>query len=323
MIALRTLAVATLLVLMAAPGLAADPVTARAALDKVFLTAGDPVLLTVEVRTAAGYRITDPGVTRTLGRFEVLETLNAQQTGLAAGALRTSFRYRITAFSVGETSLPAITIRFADPSGVEGSVTTEPIAMKVGSVIADGEDTTRIQPLRPPLEIPGGTPYAIARTVTVLAAAGLGASALIALVRSRRRAARRTAEPEPVAAGFALATADDLTRLARERLPDEGRFDEHYERLSRAIRTYLTGRYGIAAGQRTASELRSDLERAGVERSQTAFLHDLLREGEVVRFRRLPPSPRHANDVLQSALDYLRKAAVSEEYDLAGGRSRA
>ncbi|MGH2498937.1 MAG: hypothetical protein ACRDF0_02415, partial [Candidatus Limnocylindria bacterium] len=108
----------------------------------------------------------------------------------------------------------------------------------------------------------------------------------------------------------------DLDEIAALRLPEQGRYREHYELLSATLRRYVAERCGAAPG-RTTRELRSEMERAGLDREHVATILEILREGEVVRFRDLVPYPARAQAAVRSALAVFRKAATAEQYEAA------
>ena len=73
---MRVLLVVGLVLLALGSVAAADgPVNVAATVDKRGITIGDPVALAVVVEVDASYQITDSGVGRTMGEFEVLEAL--------------------------------------------------------------------------------------------------------------------------------------------------------------------------------------------------------------------------------------------------------
>jgi hypothetical protein len=111
-------------------------------------------------------------------------------------------------------------------------------------------------------------------------------------------------------------TLRELDQLAELRLPEQGRTAEHYARLTASLRQYAVERFGIQPGQ-TSREMRTALERAGVERTQAGAIYELLREGDEVRFRHATPYPAHAQNAVRSALEIVRRAASAEEYETA------
>src|SRR5207245_9308287 len=96
---------------------------------------------------------------------------------------------------------------------------------------------------------------------------------------------------------------------------EKGRYAEHYALVGRTLRFYVRDRFGLAATERTPKELREDMLRAGIDRTEIATIYEILRDGDVARFHRsvsYPPRPPHA---VRSALSTIRRAAVAEQYE--------
>lgn len=293
-----------------------EGVRASAAVDRRAITVGDQILLTVTIEIDANYLLVDPGVHRFLGDFEVLEALPASQTKLAAGVIRYAFRYRLTSFRVGARILPALEVAFLDPTRQPGVTTTLEIPIAVTSVIPPGEEPTDIKPPKPQLSLPGEfppltpyLPFAVALELILVAAL---VARLRRIARVRRRALRFD-EELPVTPAQRAVT--ELTRVAGLNLPEKGRYREHYALLTHALRDYATARFDIPAQGRTARELRGELERAGVDHATAALFYEILHEGEVVRFHEFTSYPARAQHAVRTALEALRKAAVTEQYE--------
>lgn len=295
---------------------AADPVIAAATLDRATITVGDPALLTVYADAAAGYQVGDPMIAHTVGDLEVLEVLPSGRSTRGDGMARWTFRYRVTAWVVGDLSVPPIQIPYTSPDGVAGVVMTAPLDLRVATVIRDGEDTTDIKPLKPQLDLPEAFAARLSRIALGVAAA-VAFTALVVFIWMlvRRR--------EGVAAQERLTPVQralrELDALAEQRLPEQGRTAEHYELLTGSLRRYAVERFGIEPG-RTSRELRVALEGAGVDRTQSGAIYELLREGDEVRFRHAIPYPAHAQNAVRAALEIVRRAATAEEYEIAALR---
>ncbi|HUG06182.1 MAG TPA: hypothetical protein VMQ78_06565 [Candidatus Limnocylindria bacterium] len=295
---------------------AADPVIAAATLDRATITVGDPALLTVYADAAAGYQVGDPMIAHTIGDLEVLEVLPSGRSTRGDGMARWTFRYRVTAWVVGDLSVPPIQIPYTSPDGVAGVVMTAPLDLRVATVIRDGEDTTDIKPLKPQLDLPEAFAARLSRIALGVAAA-VAFTALVVFIWMlvRRR--------EGVAAQERLTPVQralrELDALAEQRLPEHGRTAEHYELLTGSLRRYAVERFGIEPG-RTSRELRVALEGAGVDRMQSGAIYELLREGDEVRFRHAIPYPAHAQNAVRAALEIVRRAATAEEYEIAALR---
>jgi hypothetical protein len=320
---MRVLLVAGLVLLALGSVAAADgPVSVAATVDKRGITIGDPITLSVVVEVDPGYKITDSGVGRMMDEFEVLEASPPQVTRIANGRTRYTFRYRITAFRVGNLVFPQVNVAYQSPAGEPGIVPTAEIPLVVTSVIQPGESTDDIKPAKPQLRLPTAAPQ-IPQLAIQVALAIVVLLMLALIIRQTRRAAGRRAKAadmdEPLLTPAQRAMAE-LNRVASLGLPEKGRYAEHYALLSKALRAYVGDRFGLSANERTPRELREDMLRAGVDRTEIATIYEILREGESARFHQAVSYPARAQHAVRSALDAMRRAAVAEQYDLMKGQ---
>ena len=320
---MRVLAVvAVLLGAFTSVAFADGPVSVAASVDKRGITIGDPISLALVVEADTGFLITDSGVSRTMGEFEVLDSSPPQLTRIQNGRTRYTFRYRVTAFRVGDLVFPPISVSYQTPDGATGVAQTADIPVIVTSVIRVGESTDDIKPAKPQLRLPGAAPQVPQLAIQV--ALGVVVLVMLALiaVQARRRAARKPAEAEEEEALLTPAqrAMAELNRVASLGLPEKGRYAEHYALLSQTLRAYVRDRFALSATERTPRELRDDMLRAGIDRTEIATIYDILREGESARFHQAISYPARAQHAVRSALDAMRRAAVAEQYELMKGQ---
>jgi len=320
---MRVLVAAALFVLaLGSVAAADDPVSAAATVDKRGITIGDPIRLSLVVEVDPGYQVTDSGVGRTMDEFEVLEAFPPQVTRIANNRTRYTFRYSITAFRVGDLVFPQIQVAYQGPGGARGVVPTADIPIVVTSVILPGEATDDIKPAKPQLRLPTAAPQI--PQLAIQAALAVVVLVMLALIirQTRRAAARRPKDRDmdEVLLTPAQRAMAELNRVASLRLPEKGRYAEHYALLSKALRAYVGDRFGLSANERTPRELREDMLRAGIDRTEIATIYEILREGESARFHQAVSYPARAQHAVRSALDAMRRAAVAEQYDLMKGQ---
>ena len=316
------LAVGVLVLAFGSIAAADGPVNVAATVDKRGITIGDPITLSVVVEVDAGYQITDSGVGRSMDEFEVLEATPAQVTRITNGRTRYTFRYRITAFRVGNLVFPQVNIAYRSAAGEQGVIPTAEIPVVVTSVIQPGEATDDIKPAKPQLRLPTAAPQ-IPQLAIQVALAVVVLAMLALIIRQTRRAARRRAgdaDMDEVLLTPAQRAMAELNRVASLGLPEKGRYAEHYALLSKALRAYVGDRFGLSANERTPRELRDDMLRAGIDRTEIATIYEILREGESARFHQSISYPARAQHAVRSALDAMRRAAVAEQYDLMKGQ---
>lgn len=320
---MRVLALVCLfLVLLGSVAAADGPVSVAASVDRRGITIGDPIGLVLVIETDPGYHITDSGVGRIMDEFEVLEAIPPQVTRIANGRTRYTFRYRITAFRVGDLVFPSISVAYQSPAGVPGVAPTTEIPIVITSVIQPGEITDDIKPAKPQLRLPNAAPQ-IPQVAIQVALALVVLVMLAFLIRQTRRSAGRRpkdTEMDEVLLTPAQRALAELNRVASLGLPEKGRYAEHYALLSKTLRAYVRDRFGLSAGERTPRELREDMLRAGIDRTETATIYEILREGETARFHRAVSYPARAQHAVRSALDAMRRAAVAEQYELMKGQ---
>jgi hypothetical protein len=320
---MRVLLIAGLVLLAFGSAAAADgPVSVAATVDKRGITIGDPITLSLVVEVDPGYKVTDSGVGRTMAEFEVLEASPPQVTKIANNRTRYTFRYRITAYRVGNLVFPQVNVAYQSPAGEPGVSPTAEIPLVVTSVIQPGEATDDIKPAKPQLRLPTALPQ-IPQLAIQVALAIVVLVMLALIIRQTRRAAARRAKDadmdEPLLTPAQRAMAE-LNRVASLGLPEKGRYAEHYALLSKALRAYVGDRFGLSANERTPRELREDMLRAGVDRTEIATIYEILREGESARFHQSVSYPARAQHAVRSAVDAMRRAAVAEQYDLMKGQ---
>jgi len=320
---MRVLFVVGLVLLAFGSVAAADgPVNVAATVDKRGITIGDPVALAVVVEVDAGYQITDSGVGRTMGEFEVLEALPPQVTKIANGRTRYTFRYRITAFRVGNLVFPEIHVAYQSPAGEPGVVPTAEIPIVITSVVQPGEATDDIKPAKPQLRLPTAAPQVPQLAIQVALAVVVLAMLALIIWQTRRASGRKPkdADMDEVLLTPAQRAMAELNRVASLGLPERGKYAEHYALLSKALRAYVGDRFGLSANERTPRELRDDMLRAGIDRTEIATIYEILREGESARFHQAVSYPARAQHAVRSALDAMRRAAVAEQYELMKGQ---
>jgi len=320
---MRVLTAATLFVVLFGSLAAADgPVSVAASVDKHGITIGDPIGLVLVVETDPGYRITDSGVGRIMDEFEVLEAIPPQVTRIAGDRTRYTFRYRVTAFRVGVLVFPPISVAYQSAAGVTGVAPTAEIPIVVTSVVRPGEAIDDIKPAKPQLRLPTAAPQVPQLAIQVALALVVLVMLAVVIWQTRRTAGRRRkgAEMDEVLLTPAQRALAELNRVAALGLPEKGRYAEHYTLLSRTLRAYVRDRFGLAAGERTPRELREDMLRAGIDRTEIATIYEILREGESARFHHAVSYPARAQHAVRSALDAMRRAAVAEQYELLKGQ---
>jgi hypothetical protein len=297
----------------AGTAIAADPVNAAATVDRTSITVGGRIQLSIVVDVQPGYLPSDPTIARQIGSFEVVQTQQAQKV-TRGSQIQFIYRYAITAWQVADLVIPSIAVPWIGPNGETGIARTGEVPISVVTVVANGESTQDIKPLKPQLTVAEDLLPKLTRAGIVavaIVAASLVAGLLLWLLIRKRATGLFEERLTPVQRALR-----ELDALAEQKLPEQGKTAEHYALLTASLRRYAVERFGVQPG-RTSREVRDALERAGLERTQATAIYEILREGDEVRFRHSTPYPAHAQNAVRAALELIRRAATAEEYETA------
>lgn len=238
---------------------------------------GAPIAMTVTAMAPDGATVRLPAFDRTFGAFDVRP---AEQPARVAGSEST--RVDLVAWDAGPVEVPAVEVRATLADGSEAKVTLPSVQVELTSLVGEGVPLTELaSDIRGPVEIATGS-------WLWWVAAGTAAAAALAFtwwLRSRGAAP----EPEPPLPPAEWARRE-LDRLEAEDLPRRGDVDGFFVRLSGIVRTYVEGRWAIAAPDRTTQEfLREASRHPGLAGERARELGQFLRTADMVKFAAARP----------------------------------
>ncbi len=284
----QALVLIALLLLAIAPAAAQGdgPVTATLSAPDGQLTVGAPIPLTLALTHPAAYQVILPTLPDAWGDFAVVSQSPAVVVDNADGTATTTLQIDARLFQPGAFSTPALEVSVTDGQGGLQKVLAAPAAVSIASVLQEGDTELRDIKSQAALPIPAAWPWI---------AAGLAAVALIAVVMWQARRRRKLAVDNRHAHEVAL---DGLRIVEGLRLPEQGRFKEHYTLVSDTVRIYVERRFGVPALERTTGEIRPDLARVDMAPEVSALLLAFLQESDLVKFSKWTPDVAGAHQLL-------------------------
>lgn len=181
------------------------------------------------------------------------------------------------------TELGELTIPPFEVSSGEITATTAALSLTVTSVLEGaGEALEEPAPLFEP------------RTPTwVWWSLGAGVVGIAVLAFwLRRRGTRPRTDPETVALPPHVTALRALARLRSAPRQTEAEVESFYVAVSQVLRTYLEGRFGLRAPERTTEEFLPEVEQSGVlDAHQRAHLRQFLEQCDLVKFAAARPDP--------------------------------
>lgn len=289
------------------------PVTATVALAPAEPLIGDPVTLTVTVRSAQGVEVLMPEFGEALDRFAIIDFVPRES--LADDGDRLAIQtYRLQPSSSGPQTIPPILVEYVDrrpgqreaPEGYDAyEVLTERIEFTVSSVLPDDAAAElepplgELQPLAPPT--PSRWPWYLGGSLMLLFTT---ACSLVAWSRWRRVARRRSA--------YDIAQSRLQKLLARPR-PAGEQLERFFVELSAIVRQYLEDRYELRAPELTTEEFLAEVgDSPDLSREHQDLLRQFLRQADLVKFAGAQPTGDEVEksvDAVQRFLDETRENA--------------
>ena len=280
----------------------------------------DEVTFTLEVTYPDDYSVVVQRLlsNSTWGQFEVRDQPPAQTVLNDDGTKTTSQTIRTVVFGRGTIQTPDLPISVRGPDGTVEQASPLPVELIVGSVLEHEE----LEDIRQQADI--STPIwddPVARTSTLLIVlAGLLAGAVLAAYLIRRRL---QGSPVPVLdtrTPWEIAI-DELDRIERLDLPEDGLFKEHYTLVADTMRVYVQAMYlrdvsPVDAIDMTTDEIWAALRRSSLNYDDARLVLDLLREADFVKFAKYTPAVSQAYEASGQAryiVEVTRPAFQPEE----------
>lgn len=286
----------------------------RVTLDRDQITTAQRARLTIKTTMPEGFDAAAIDLPRSLPEGlslgpSVPETRprpGAASAGAAASVLQREFL--IEPFLSGEYTIAPIEIaatrRGSNPPETL-SVRTEPIVLRVASVLKEGETELA--------DVKGVVDVAEPPNWWLIGAAAVGVLALgaLALRAWRRRGIVPPTPPVLVAAhDLALRRLDEL--MAR-RLVEAGKFEPFYAEASGILRRYIEDRFGLRAPERTTEEFLEESRTSAVlMEGDVRVLERFMSHVDLVKFAAVVPTEREAQSVASTVREFVDRTRSAD-----------
>lgn len=284
--------------------LAGAQVDAR--LDTAEIRIGDPLTLTLSVRSGPGETVRFPDPAHSLAGFEILASSPPERYEEDDGAILERRSYRLTSFETGDQVIPALPFVLMAPDGSVDTVHTREISLAVISLV---QDTTaaEVRPLKDLILSPPLWHKLALWAVLVLAALGL------ALWQARRLLARRagrlsgTAQAPPPRPAH-LVAFEELERIKSLGLIEKGEIKKFHILVSDVVRRYIEAVYRVEAMDMTTWEICESLRaRDRIDGSLVTGFREFLEACDLVKFAKYKPPIVEINSVFNRAWELVER----------------
>jgi hypothetical protein len=197
-----------------------------------------------------------------------------------------------------ELTLPALPISIARASGELVSLCTQPHTITI-------EDPTSSTPNPKPKDNPPPRPqreeWTFLKQAVSIGAVAVVVGAILAWLVGRWLKRPRPVPPPPPPRPPWEVALESLHDLRHAGLTREGRFAEHFDRVSDVVRRYLGDRYGFDGLESTTREMLGELRATTPRIVVLDDIERFLRQADLVKFARLTPTELECSTALGEA----------------------
>lgn len=256
---------------------------------------GDVIEMSLIADVPDGTRVEFPGDSLDLQPFTILSR-RLKTPEKREGSSREVLVLNLSIYETGEFEIPGIEVRWELPDGSTGSTSTEPLFVRVDSVLnPDEKEPRQIKPL---MDVPARNRYIALLLAGIVIVVALLAASIYLLRKLRRRRISETAhaiEPPRPPDEVAL---EALLELKESRLLAGREVRVFFIKLSEILKNYIGTRFAFNAPEHTTGEIRRDLRGVKIDPTlQSSILH-VLELSDMAKFARYVPPDDHCRSAL-------------------------
>lgn len=272
-------------------------------LDTSNILIGDHVNYRMQLRIPQGYQFEWPRLADSLtSKVEILSMGNIDTIAGKDGILTVNQVFTITSFDTGYYLIPPVAIRYKESTQSDEILLaeSEPFLLNVFSIPVDLSQP--IKPIKGPIAVPITFREILPWILLVLA---VGAIIWFLATRKKKAAPITIFKPKPKLPPHVIAL-DDLEKLKKEKLWQQGFIKDYYSRLSEIIRQYIEDQYSIPAIESTTYDTMQLVRRKGLGLESIKILQELLELSDLVKFAKAKPLPSEHDHSMNSAIRFVK-----------------
>jgi len=283
----------------------------RASVDNSRPSIGDWVTFRITAEGPEGVEFRRAELPGKLPDYMALKYRSAQDPVLKDGRVRRTWEFTLDFFFTGQFPLPPIVVTCNGADGKERKLMSPVFFVDIQDLPLDPENPADIRPNRAMAEI-----HVSYRNYYLIGGSVIGALVVLLVGAPMLiRWLRRPEELPPVPAH--IVAYEQMRKLVEDRLPEQGRVEEYYVRLSDICRHYIENRFGLSAPERTTEEFLLIMAGTSYLREpHKRLVQDFLQHCDLVKFAQYGPATEEMEEAFASAkrlVDETRGAVEEEE----------
>jgi len=273
----------------------------QSSVDSSEIFIGDPIHYSIIITHDKNLRVEQPAEGLHLGAFEIKEYhfLDPVEQG---DQLIKRYDFIISVFDTGSYSIPAFPIAyFPDTTNQYRIIEAAAIKINVKSVLS-GEDAPELKDIKDPFEIP--LDYVLFWIIAAIVLTLLIIGYFVYRAWKRKQETGFAFKAPPKARPAHELALEALQNLYNSDLLEKGENKQFYSQITEILRTYLEGRYFIAAMEETTEEIIRHLKNRS-EMENVNHLKQILVLSDLVKFAKHKPESAQTEDAKSASLKFV------------------
>jgi hypothetical protein len=279
------------------------PLQVQLKLSRDTIALSDLLLVELDAEIDSGYSVLLPKLSDNLTQFKILDDQDLGKKLGANNKIIASHCYRLEPLMPGDCTLPALQLAFQkqgqDPNNAtQDSLSTEPLAIHVTTTVA-ADPNQSIADIENVVEMPG-------QYLRWLVAAAIAAAIGLGIWIGLRFRPKKAAVVQKVYKPAHEIAFEMLKKLSEEKLVEQGRIKEFYEKLSFCLRQYIENRFRLRAPEQTTEEFLEELKKSDFLKPEyKQELKRFLEHCDLVKFAKYSPDNDQINQSLTMARQFV------------------
>lgn len=298
------------------------PIRVEVRLSSENIKLSDLLEMELVATTDPEYTIQFPDVSEVLKQFSIHSWKELPEAVTESGKIVKTYHYQIEPLELGMCEIPPLTFTFerkepSDDKTDQGALETASLWVDVATSLPADPNAIAIADIEDVVEMKADYTWLwITLGVVCLLAAGIAVG--MAVRPKKAVQIRRVYKPAHEIA------FEVLRGIAGEKLVEQGRIKEFYEKLSGCLRQYIENRFQLRAPEQTTEEFLEQLKTSdALKLEHKQELQKFLEHCDLVKFARYQPSNEQINESLTMAEAFVDKTKSLEHLvDVTGQRER-